>query len=601
MDQVDEVKQKTDIVALISEYIELKKAGRNYRALCPFHGEKTPSFMVSPELQIFKCFGCSESGDAIAFLQKYDGMEFGEALEYLADRAGVKLAPFKGSQKGEKERLYEINSFAGRLYQYLLLKHPKGKVALDYLKKERGLKLETIETFKLGFSPDASGALIQFLVEKKKFSPQELDKAGLTYSRNGFQQDRFRGRIVFPLFDHRGNTVGFAGRILPSLEKSDLAKYINSPETPVYHKGNLLYGLNLAKERIKQKKTAIIVEGELDMISSWQAGIKNAVAIKGSALTEEQVRLLSRFGEKLILALDTDLAGDAAARRGVAIAQNQGLSVKVAKIPGYKDPDEAARANPDAYKKALIGAVGVWDFLVDSVFERFGGKTGEEKAKVSREIVPILAEIPDKIVQAHYIEKVAERLVVPQEAVSEQIEHFEKTKKGEKHELEIEFTQPKKSRRQILEERLVSMFIQSDPKRLADEEVKTRVATPLAKRILEEAGNYLAKKPKFNVAEFAKGLPSELSEGFSEMVLLDFAEVLADKEKTEAELKLLLEELTILDAKDKLKGIALEIHQLENSQDKAKLKGAQKRFGVISRKLSELESKKTEGIILREA
>ena len=601
MDQVDEVKQKTDIVALISEYVELKKAGRNYRALCPFHGEKTPSFMVSPELQIFKCFGCSESGDAIAFLEKYEGMEFGEALEFLADRAGVKLAPFKGSQKGEKERLYEVNSLAGRLYQYILLKHPKGKVALDYLKGERGLKLETIEAFQLGFSPDVSGALRQFLVEKKKFSPQDLDKAGLTYSRNGFQQDRFRGRIIFPLFDHRGNTVGFAGRILPSLEKSDLAKYINSPETPVYHKGNLLYGLNLAKERIKQKKTAIIVEGELDMISSWQAGIKNTVAIKGSALTEEQVRLLGRFGEKLILALDTDLAGDAAARRGVTIAQNQGLSVKVAKIPGYKDPDEAARANPDVYKKALIGAVGVWDFLVDSVFERFGGKTGEEKAKISREIIPILAEIPDKIVQAHYIEKVAERLVVPQEAVTEQIERFETTKQGEKHELEIGFAQSKKSRRQILEERLVSICIQSDPKRLTEEEIKSRISTPLAKRILEEVEGYLAKKPKFNMAEFAKGLPSELSEGFSEMALLDFAEVLTDKEKTESELKLLWEELTILDAKDKLKGLALEIHRLENSQDKAKLKGAKTRFGAVSRKLSELESKKTEGIILREA
>jgi DNA primase len=599
MDQVDEVKQKTDIVALISEYVELKKAGRNYKALCPFHGEKTPSFMVSPELQIFKCFGCSESGDAIAFLQKYEGMEFGEALEFLADRAGVKLAPFKGAQKGEKERLYEINSLAGKLYQYILLKHPKGKIALEYLKKERGLKQETIETFSLGYSPDVTGALRQFLVNKKKFSPQELDKAGLTYSKNGFQQDRFRGRVVFPLFDHRGNIVGFSARVLPSA-RQDLAKYINTPETLVYHKSSLLYGLNLAKERIKQKKTAIVVEGQLDMISSYQGGIKNTVAMIGSALTPDQVRLLSRFADRLILALDTDLAGDSAARRGIAIAQNQGLSIKVARIVGYKDPDEAARHDIEGYKKALIGAVGVWDFLIDSVFERFGGKTGEEKAKVSREIIPILADIPDRIVQAHYIEKVAERLVVPQEAVSEQIDHFEEAKKEEKHELEIAFTQPKKSRRQILEERLVSVFIQSDPGRLQDAKVKSKISTPLAKRILEEVDGYLSKKAKFDMAKFAKELPSELSEGFSEMALLDFEGVLADKEKTEAEIKLLLEELEILDAKDELRGLAGEIHRLENSQDKAKLKGAQKRFGAISRKLSELESKKTEGIILRE-
>jgi hypothetical protein len=244
--------------------------------------------------------------------------------------------------------------------------------------------------------------------------------------------------------------------------------------------------------------------------------------------------------------------------------------------------------------------VGVWDFLIDSVFERFGGKTGEEKAKVSREIIPILADIPDRIVQAHYIEKVAERLVVPQEAVSEQIDHFEEAKKEEKHELEIAFTQPKKSRRQILEERLVSVFIQSDPGRLQDAKVKSKISTPLAKRILEEVDGYLSKKAKFDMAKFAKELPSELSEGFSEMALLDFEGVLADKEKTEAEIKLLLEELEILDAKDELRGLAGEIHRLENSQDKAKLKGAQKRFGAISRKLSELESKKTEGIILRE-
>jgi DNA primase len=324
------------------------------------------------------------------------------------------------------------------------------------------------------------------------------------------------------------------------------------------------------------------------------------VAIKGSALTPEQVRLLSRFGEKLILALDTDLAGDTAARRGVAIAQNQGLSVKVAKIAGFKDPDEAARANPEAYKKALIGAVGVWDFLVQSVFERLGGKTGEEKAKVSREIIPILADIPDKIVQAHYIEKVAERLVVPQEAVAQQIERFEKAKEEEKKELEISFSQPKKPRRQILEERLVSICIQSDPKRLLEEEIRSKITTPLAKRIIEEVEKYLGKRPKFDMAKFAKQLPSELSEGFSEMALLDFEGVLTDKEKTEGELKLLSEELAILDAKDKLKGLASDIHRLENSQDKAKLKGAQKRFGAISRKLSELESKKSEGIILRE-
>jgi DNA primase len=599
MDQVDEVKQKTDIVALISEYVELKKAGRNYRALCPFHGEKSPSFMVSPELQIYKCFGCGESGDAIAFLQKYEDMDFGEALEFLADRAGVKLAPFKGVQKGEKDTLYEINSLASRLYQYILLKHPKGKQALDYLKKDRGLKSETIEMFQLGFSPDTPGALSQFLVKKKKFAPQELDKAGLTYSRNGLLQDRFRGRIVFPLFDHRGNVVGFSARLMPGAS-SELAKYINTPETLVYHKSSLLYGLNFAKERIKQKKTAIVVEGQLDMISSWQAGVKNTVAMIGSALTEDQVRLLSRFGEKLILALDTDLAGDIAARRGIAIAQKQGLSIKVAKLESFKDPDEAARADPEGYKKALIGAVGVWDYLIDSVFTRLKGETGEEKAKVSREIIPILADIPDKIVQAHYVAKVAQRLLVPEDAVGEQIEQFEKTKDEQKHKIEVGYALPKKGRRQILEERLVGLCIQSDPTQLSEDRVKSVLKTPLAKRLLEEIEKYLKTKSKFETAMFAKALPPELAEGFLEMALQDFGEVALNKEKTEKELTLLLGEIAASDTRGKLKDLATQIHQLENGQNQAKLKGAQKRFGTLSRKLTESESKKAENTILRE-
>src|SRR3990167_5278760 len=307
-DQVDEVKQKIDIVSLIGEYVQLKKAGRNYRALCPFHSEKTPSFMVSPELQIYKCFGCGESGDAFSFLEKYEGMDFGEALRFLADRAGIKLVALRPGEQGEKERLYEINNLASRFYHYILVGHPAGKQAYNYLTRERGLKAGTIETFQVGFSPDVPGAIRKFLVEKKKFADRELEKAGLSVLGRA-AIDRFRGRITFPLLDHRGNIVGFAGRTMPGA-KTELAKYINSPETPIYHKSRVLYGLNLAKTRIKEKKTAIVVEGELDMISSWQAGVENTVAIKGSAFTEEQLRLLTRFCQKVILALDTDFAGD---------------------------------------------------------------------------------------------------------------------------------------------------------------------------------------------------------------------------------------------------------------------------------------------------
>ena len=312
-DQVEEIKEKVDIVSLISERIELKKAGRNFKANCPFHSEKTPSFMVSPELQIYKCFGCGEGGDAISFLQKYEGMEFYEALKYLADRTGVKLIQRVGLSS-ENEKLFNINRWASRFYHYILFNHPSAREALNYLTKVRKIKTESIKTFGVGYSPDIPEIFKKFFLDKKGFSPTEIEKVGLGYTRGGSVRDRFSGRIIFPLFDHRGNVAGFSGRILPGREKADTGKYINTPETPIYHKSNILYGLNLSKKEIKKKGEAIVVEGELDAISPWQVGIKNIVAIKGSAFTNEQAKLLSRFSENVTLALDSDIAGNIAAR-----------------------------------------------------------------------------------------------------------------------------------------------------------------------------------------------------------------------------------------------------------------------------------------------
>ncbi|MCJ7805250.1 DNA primase [Patescibacteria group bacterium] len=598
-DQVEEVKQKTDIVGIIGEKIQLKKAGRNYKALCPFHNEKTPSFMVSPELQIFKCFGCGETGDVFSFLEKYEGMEFGEALRYLADRVGVKLAPLRFEDRGEKERLIEINSYASKFYHYVLLHHPAGKIALDYLTKERELKPATIEEFQLGFSPDAPGAIERLLVSKKKFAPSEVEKAGIIYRAGSRAVDRFRGRVIFPLFDHRGNVVGLAGRILPSEKNKDLAKYINSPDTPVYHKGSLLYGLNLSRSLIKKKNTAIVVEGELDMISSWQAGIKNTVALKGTALTEDQLRLLSRFSERAILALDSDIAGDVAARRGITIAQNLGMEIKVALMGKYKDPDEAARKDLEGYKQALIKSIGVWDFMVESVFTRFDAKSGSGKAKISKEIIPILASIPDKIVQAHYIEVVADKLKVPDTAVIEQIESFNQKEKVP--EVAIAAKEEKeKDRRTLLEERFLTLAFQSDPTIFLTKNIRELFATPLANRLLETYEDFSRKKKKFDVARFADTLPEELIGGYTEMVLQDTEGLVENKEALESELKLVIKELKKLDIREKLQAIEGKMKDFEAKEDKAGLKKAQEEFGKISNLLSELEEENASDIILQE-
>lgn len=585
MDQASEVKQKVDIVSIISERIETKKAGRNFKANCPFHGEKTPSFVISPELQIYKCFGCSESGDVFTFLEKFEGMDFPEALKYLADRVGVKLTSFRSADSGIKELMFEINKTAAKFYQYILLEHELGKIALKYLIEERRITRESIETFGLGFSPQSSNLIRNFLVNKKKFKVQDLEKAGLLIRG---QYDRFNGRLIFPILDHRGNNVAFSGRLLPGA-RDDMAKYINSPETPVYVKGNTLYGLNLTREFIKKKKVAIVVEGELDLISSWQVGIKNVVAIKGSALTTEQVTLLSRFAEKLILTLDADIAGNEAARRGIKIAQEKGFEVRVAALSEFKDPDEAARGNPDAYKKSLINALPVWDFLINFIFAKFDATSGEGKAKISREIVPILSDIEDKIVQAHYLSVVATKLAVSVSAVEEEIRGTLNPK--QKISEAPEGIKEEKNRRTLLEERLVSLLFRLDPKRILEPKILEIVTTPLAKRIVDEFKKQQGRG-NFDISSFAKLLPRELEKGFSEMILSDVEEAEIE------EIDLVLSEIESLEIRNKLERLGVSIRKYESEGDVEKLKEAQISFGELSKKLSDLEHNGKKGIIL---
>lgn len=429
--QVEEIKRKVDIVQVIGDRVKLAKGGRNFKGLCPFHSEKTPSFMVSPELQIYKCFGCSKSGDVISFLEEFEGMEFVEALEYLANRAGVKLVRRAGGEeKSEREKYWEINHLAAEFYHYVLTSHKVGAEAGRYL-KNRGLTNEAIKVFKLGYAPQSWQETQKFLVKKKGYKVEELEKVGLVIESQNAKgkiqnyYDRFRGRIMFPLTDARGRVAGFAGRVLDPEAKE--AKYVNTPETEIYHKGELLYGLAVNKGEIKKQEFAVVVEGEVDAISSWQAGVKNVVAIKGSAFTPEQIRLLLRYCRQARLALDADTAGQEATRRSIALADELGLGVRVVRISGGKDPDEIARADGGEWKDMVRQAVGVYDFYVRSALSRFDVKTGEGKRSVSQELAPVLAGMTNSVEQAHHMKVVAEALGVSEEAV---IEEVRKTKLG---------------------------------------------------------------------------------------------------------------------------------------------------------------------------
>jgi len=480
VDQVEEIKTKVDIVQLIGEYVPLKRAGRNFKGLCPFHGEKTPSFMVNPELQIWKCFGCGKGGDCYSFLQQIEGMEFGEALSALATRVGVKLVSYRPSQTEEiRERLIHLNSLAADVYHYLLTKHRLGQPTLAYV-KGRGINDTTLAKFNLGYAPANWDTLTTFLVGKKKMPLAEVEQAGLVVS--GKKYDRFRDRLMFPINNHRGQTIGFTGRLLPwSTDK--MGKYINTPDTQIFHKSEILYGLDAARGEIKSCGVAILVEGQMDVLPNWQADIKNVVAVSGSALTERHVELLRRLCDTVVLALDADFAGDAAARRGIEVAEKAGLIIKV--VPPadkYKDPGEWVTADPVGWQQAIAQAIPIYDFYLQSAVKRYGLDVVGKK-KMARELLPLWAKIDDEIIKAHYIQKLARTLGVDEDAVRSQLLKTQssnlKTQNGD----QVEDDTMTKSHREVVEEYLVDLALKG---KKVTELVKLPIKSKFWFKVVEE-------------------------------------------------------------------------------------------------------------------
>ncbi len=582
MDDVAEVKSKTDIVSIIGEHVRLNKAGRNFKGLCPFHEERSPSFMVSPELQIYKCFGCGEAGDVFTFLEKYEGLEFYEALKFLADKVGVKLSPRAGQENSIKQKVLEANDMAARFYHYLLTSHKLGREGLEYLTTTRGISADTINSFNLGFAPPAPTLLFDTLTKKKGLDPAILESAGLVFKTRVGYMDRFRGRVIFPITNHRNEVVALAGRILPQFDDKKSGKYINSPESPVYHKSSSLYGLNLTKENIRDTKSVVVVEGELDLISTWQTGIKNIVAIKGTAMTVEHVRLISRFAEVVIMALDSDFAGDSAAIRGLSFAQNAGLEIKVVEIRDYKDPDEFARADAEGFKAAVKNAVDAWEFIINVVAKRYDLATGPGKARASRQIIPILATIDDDIVRAHYAQKTAYKLGVPVEAVMQEISKRQNPKTTVTEVKEPEKTQA--TRRDLLEEELLALLL-SEPALLTIPENQNIFETPIASKIMLAVTKHLDSGEAFDAKAVAEKLPDELKSKFSEFVIGAQSEEVKNPDK---QAKLLVRELTKITLKERMQSLARKMNRYESAGKSDKLSQIEEEFGQLSKKISEL-------------
>ena len=402
---IEEVKRRTNIIDLVSSYLTLKKAGKDYKALCPFHQEKTPSFFVSPEKQIFKCFGCGEGGDVFDFVMKQEGLEFGDTLKLLADRAGVTLTPRSKIDRetpGLKSRLYDVNRVASFLYQKILLDHPAGKQAQEYL-TSRGVKQETIREFRIGFAP-AQGPAATFIT-RKGFTGQELEKAG--------RPDRFSRRIMFPIFDPVGNVVGFSGRIVG---KEGEPKYLNTPDTPIFQKGRMLFGLFQAKKAIKDADQAIIVEGQMDVIMSHQAGVANVIATSGSALTDDHLDLLFRYTPNLALAFDTDTAGEKAANRAILAALGRGFTVKLIPMT-EKDPADLVKADPTNWRQAINEAKEAISYVIERAMSKYPNPSAEQKKGIAKVVLPYLAALSDPIEQETWVKDLASRLAVTEKTI----------------------------------------------------------------------------------------------------------------------------------------------------------------------------------------
>ena len=407
MSVVDEVKQRLDIVDVVGQYVQLQKAGRNYRALCPFHAERTPSFFVSPERQSWHCFGaCGSGGDILSFVMKRENLEFGEALRLLAERAGVTLAERRPEEEAERNRLREANEAAASFYHRALLSSEAGQTAKHYL-EERGQDLKTIQDFQLGYSPSGWDSLCQHLRERG-YRDEELVAAGLAVEGERGLRDLFHQRIMFPITDMRGRVVGFGGRSLP-IEGQEEAqpKYLNTPQTAGFDKGSLLYALDKAKEEIRRQGLAVIVEGYTDAIAAHQHGFPNVVASMGTALTERQVRLLKRFSRDVVLALDADTAGQEATLRAVEYQDILGRDIRVAILHEGRDPDEVIRSDPENWPALLASAQPLLDYKFEAVSSALDLSQPRQRSQAVEELLPLLTAIGDRIVQAHYLQRLA--------------------------------------------------------------------------------------------------------------------------------------------------------------------------------------------------
>ncbi len=592
MDDLELIKSKINIVDLVSEYLPLKKAGVNFKTACPFHPEKNPSFIVSPERQIWHCFSCGRGGDIYKFLMEKEGMDFKEALELLAKKAGVTLKK-TSVKKDTKDKLFEANLKAQEFFHFILTKHNFGKEALEYLQK-RGLTDQTIKEFGIGYAPNSWESLTKFLF-KRGFTAAELINCGLAVASKASCYDRFRGRVTFPLIDNKDRVIGFSGRVILPQEP----KYINTPQTTIFDKSSYLFGINLAKTDIKLKNEAILVEGEMDVILSHQMGIKNIVAVKGSALTAGQVELLKKYTENLSLCFDMDLAGDSASRRGIDIAESLGMNIKVIEVKGGKDPADAVLSDPKLWQQAVEEATPIYDYYLRSVEKRYDSKKPADLKKIAEELVPIWAKIQDDFVREHYTQKLS-ALVHMEEGMLRQIIDKQRKAPLQSYSTVLRVT-PKddqvteaRTRRELLEEYLIVLLLHIPKDNIISFRITSEnlLISEKVQQIYVLLVIYLDsisfKGKAFNINEFVKEVPEELLTDIDRLYLTDLDSKLTNAQSWQKEVQGVVSELKRSLIKASLEKLSFEI---KNAQSFGKIEVVEtlnKRFRDLSVKLKNL-------------
>ncbi len=565
------IKEKLPVDVFLRSYFNLLPAGRNFKALCPFHKEKTPSFIVSPDRGSWHCFGCNIGGDIFAFLMKYENIEFFEALKILAEKTGIVLEKMSGGDAKRSAVLYEINELAAKYFQaFLALTNPQAELARHYL-SERGLQKETIETFGIGLAGIATDALTGALL-KKGYTVSDIERAGLTLkTERGTYWDRFRNRLMFPIKNHFGKVVGFTGRVLPGNENENVGKYVNSPETPVFGKSKILFGFSETKNAIRETKTAVLVEGQMDFLMSWQDGIKNVVATSGTAVTLDHLNALERLAEMLVIAFDKDEAGHAATERVIDLSSGFDFSVKVAALSqsaNAKDPADIVRETPGLFLKNIQNSLPAMKYLFARYWPGAHAETNLRKQAL-RELLKKVNRIKSPVEQTFWIQELSAHAGISAGVLMSEMSNlsFKEIKKIERAETKVreesEIFQPREN---IIADRLIALGLENET--LKNQLMAHKIFFPARyESIIENLSHGSTEK-----------LPEEIS-----LIMLKVSAENASEIDREKEFQALAHQLKYEYYRVKQENLSERIAALEKEENKTELNKAMKEFDEVSR------------------